>query len=42
MGSSVINNLRVCADCIIGAGAVVVRNIEEPGVYVGVPSKKIK
>ena len=39
-GSTVINNLSICSDCIIGAGAVVVKDITEPGTYVGVPAKK--
>jgi sugar O-acyltransferase (sialic acid O-acetyltransferase NeuD family) len=37
-GSTVSNNLQICADCMIGAGAVVVRPISEPGVYYGVPA----
>lgn len=40
-GASVINNLSVCADAVVGAGAVVVRSITEPGVYVGVPARKL-
>lgn len=35
------NNIRIIDNCIIGAGAVVVKNIEEKGIYVGVPAKKI-
>ena len=34
--------LTICDDVIIGMNAAVVKNIEEPGTYVGVPSKKIK
>ncbi|PYG87163.1 sugar O-acyltransferase (sialic acid O-acetyltransferase NeuD family) [Ruminiclostridium sufflavum DSM 19573] len=41
IGSIVSNNLNVCSDCKIGAGAVVVKNITEPGVYVGVPARKM-
>ena len=40
-GTVVSNNLSVCDDCTIGAGAVVVKNIEEKGTYVGVPAKKL-
>ena len=29
-------------DSVIGAGAVVVKNIKEPGTYVGVPARKIE
>lgn len=34
-------HLRICDDAIIGMGAVVVRDIVEPGTYVGVPAKKV-
>lgn len=34
--------ISICNDVIIGAGGVVVKNILEPGVYVGNPCKKIK
>ncbi|MBS1596778.1 MAG: N-acetyltransferase [Bacteroidetes bacterium] len=34
--------VSICADVVIGAGAVVTKNIEEPGVYAGNPAKKIK
>lgn len=40
-GATVINNHNICAECIIGAGAVVNKNIDESGTYVGVPVKKI-
>lgn len=33
--------IRVCDDAIIGMGAVVVKDIVEPGTYVGVPAKKV-
>jgi sugar O-acyltransferase (sialic acid O-acetyltransferase NeuD family) len=42
MGSNVIEGLHICNDVIIGAGAVVVKDITEPGTYVGIPAKKIK
>lgn len=41
-GVTVKNNINICNNCIIGIGATVVKDIEEPGVYVGVPSKRIK
>ena len=41
-GATIKNNVTLCADCIIRAGAVVVKDIKEPGTYVGVPAKKIK
>ena len=33
---------KVCDNVTIGAGSVVLKDITEPGVYVGVPAKKIK
>ena len=41
VGSAVKNNVSITSDCTIGAGAVVVDNIEESGTYVGVPAKKV-
>ena len=41
-GSMVINNTNVCADCMIGAGAVVVKDITVAGTYVGVPARSVK
>ena len=37
----VSNNINIGDDITIGAGAVVVKNIEEKGTYVGVPAKII-
>ena len=42
IGAVVSNNLRICGGCMIGAGAVVIRSIQEPGTYVGVPARRIK
>lgn len=39
-GALISNNKCVCAGCMIGAGAVVVKDIGEPGTYIGVPAKK--
>jgi acetyltransferase-like isoleucine patch superfamily enzyme len=33
--------VNICNNVVIGAGAVVTKNIEEPGVYVGNPAKKL-
>ena len=41
-GATVSNNLTICGGCIIGAGAVVIKSIHNPGVYVGVPAKITK
>lgn len=40
-GATVSNNVSVCLDCMIGAGAVVVNDIQESGTYVGVPVRRI-
>lgn len=34
--------VSICDDVVIGAGAVVTKNITDSGVYVGNPAKKIK
>lgn len=34
--------VSVCADVVIGAGAVVTRNIVEPGIYAGNPARRIR
>lgn len=33
--------VEICDNVVIGAGAVVTKNITEPGVYVGNPAKKL-
>lgn len=40
IGAVVKHNIEICSNVIIGAGAVVVKNIEEEGTYVGVPARK--
>jgi len=40
--SSVREKITICDDVIIGLNGGVVKNINEPGTYVGVPVKKIK
>ena len=40
IGSNVtILPVEICDDVVIGAGAVVTRNIEEAGIYAGVPAR---
>jgi len=41
LGSNAVlrNGVSVCADAVIGAGTVVVRSLEVPGTYVGVPGR---
>ena len=40
-GTKIIQGTTIHPQCVIGAGAVVVRDITEPGTYVGVPAKKV-
>lgn len=42
IGSTVINNINVIDQSIIGAGSVVIKDIIEPGIYIGTPVKKYK
>lgn len=43
VGSSatVLQGVSICHDTIVGAGAVVTGDIDSPGIYVGVPARKI-
>jgi acetyltransferase-like isoleucine patch superfamily enzyme len=34
--------VRICDGTVIGAGAVVTRDIVEPGIYAGNPARKIR
>lgn len=42
INATVIERITICANTIIGAGAVVINEINDPGTYVGIPAKKIK
>lgn len=42
IGSSVTNNVSIAGECIIGAGTVVIKDLDTSGTYVGVPARKIK
>jgi sugar O-acyltransferase (sialic acid O-acetyltransferase NeuD family) len=42
IGTVVIDNLHVCEYTRSGAGAVITQSVVSPGLYVGVPAKKIK
>ena len=37
----VSNNINIYSGCKVGAGAVVVKDITEPGTYVGVPVRRV-
>jgi len=43
MGSTIVTGVkRVCADTYFGAGTVLLKSVEVPGVYVGAPARRIK
>jgi|SRR5690606_20928832 len=42
IGSVVSNNINITKGCKVGAGSVVVKDISEPGVYVGTPARKLE
>jgi len=41
-GTVVLEKINICSNVTIGAGAVVTKDITEPGTYVGVPAVRIK
>jgi sugar O-acyltransferase (sialic acid O-acetyltransferase NeuD family) len=41
IGSVISNNVKITCDCKIGAGAVVIKDINEIGTYLGVPARRI-
>jgi len=41
-GAVISNGISICDDVIVGAGGVVIKDIVEPGTYVGVPVVKVK
>lgn len=41
-GCRAIPGVTVCADAVVGAGTVVVDDIEQAGTWVGVPARLIK
>jgi UDP-N-acetylbacillosamine N-acetyltransferase len=40
-GATVIDRICVCDRVVIGAGSTVVKDVTEPGVYVGVPARRL-
>jgi acetyltransferase-like isoleucine patch superfamily enzyme len=40
-GAQILQNLSICDESIVGAGAVVVKNIKETGIYAGIPARKL-
>jgi sugar O-acyltransferase (sialic acid O-acetyltransferase NeuD family) len=41
-GASVLPGITICDDVTIGAGAVVRGDVTQPGVYVGIPARRLK
>lgn len=41
IGSCVSHGISICADTVIGAGAVVIKSINAAGTYVGNPTRKL-
>lgn len=41
-GAIVSNNISICPYCLTGAGAVVIKDIDEKGTYAGIPAEKIR
>ncbi len=41
-GAILSNNTSIISDVTIGAGTVVIKDIKEPGIYVGVPAERIE
>jgi sugar O-acyltransferase (sialic acid O-acetyltransferase NeuD family) len=42
IGATVRNGIHIADDCVVGAGAVVVKDITESGTYVGIPAKRMR
>lgn len=40
--AAIREGICVCAEAVIGMGAMVVRDVTEPGVYAGVPARRIR
>ena len=40
LGARVIDKVRVASDITIGAGGVVVADLTEPGIYIGIPARR--
>lgn len=40
-GANVLERLAIFSDIVVGAGATVVRDLREPGTYVGTPARKV-
>lgn len=41
VGCNVVPEVRICAEAIVGAGAVVIKNLEISDTYVGIPARRL-
>lgn len=41
-GSVIKDSVKIAKNCIIGSGTVVIHDLNESGIYIGVPARKIK
>ena len=42
IGATVINNVGIVKNVVLGAGATATDNIDEPGIYIGTPARRMK
>lgn len=42
INSTIIDNISICDNVLIGGGAIIVKNIEQSGLYVGNPARCIR
>ncbi|MEO5684450.1 MAG: acetyltransferase [Chitinophagaceae bacterium] len=42
VGSTILDGIRTCPKVVVGGGALVSKNITDPGVYIGIPARRIK
>ena len=42
MGSNIIQGLHLYDECIVGAGSVVIQDVEAGETVIGIPAKRIK
>lgn len=41
VGATIKDSVSICSNVVIGAGATVVKNIADPGVYIGTPARRM-
>lgn len=40
-GAAIKNNISICGDVIVGAGGIVVKDIKDEGIYIGMPVSRM-